>query len=52
MEDETAHPEFTILNRMMAGVMVAAALGLVYIGVDIMTGGAITRALSPAPEEQ
>ncbi|MFC8719749.1 hypothetical protein [Kitasatospora sp. NPDC057198] len=53
MDDETAEvPEYTVANRVMAGVMVLAALGLVYIGLDVMTGGAISRALSRTPEEQ
>lgn len=45
--DETAPNEFSVFNRLMAAVMVVAALGMVYVGLDIMAGGAITRALSP-----
>lgn len=41
---------FGAADKTLAAVLLVGALGLAYICLDVMAGGAITRALSRGPE--
>jgi hypothetical protein len=38
-------------ERLMGALGIAAAIGLLFIGVDLVTGGALSRALFPGKDE-
>lgn len=50
--DSAPGGEFSPVSRVLAGLMLLGALAVMYVSADILSGGAITRALSgrTAPE--